>query len=121
MGDERNFDDSKLIEPPSDLNRVTSVPGVLSVRFLSKSDFVLLPTHSHYAVLFNGDSPWPRRYLDLLESPFPSTFRYDRNASIDSAPAAHILVTGQRDSGGINVYRYDPDKQTLKRIWAPTP
>ncbi|KYK75184.1 hypothetical protein SA2876_08065, partial [Aggregatibacter actinomycetemcomitans serotype e str. SA2876] len=37
--------------------------------------------------------------------------------SVASAPKAHILVTGQAHHGGINVYRYHPDKLELEKIW----
>jgi len=59
--------------------------------------------------------------LDLGTDPFPATHSYARNAAIDAAPEANVLVTGQRSSGGINVYRFHPERQTLERIWAPQP
>ncbi len=59
----------------------------------------------------------PLKYLDLGTDPYPATREYVRNTAIDSAPAAGILVTGQANGPGINVYRYDKAARTLKRIW----
>jgi hypothetical protein len=59
----------------------------------------------------------PIKYFDLGTDPFPSVKEYYRNVSIDTAPDVGILVTGQHRGSGINVYKFDKDKLTLKKIW----
>ena len=38
---------------------------------------------------------------------------------VATSPSAHILVMAQANGGGIMVYQYHPEEQTLKLIWAP--
>jgi len=89
----------------------------------SKRDdhFVILHTYQPYAVLYELGDPFAHAIMDLGTDPFPATDSYARNAAIDAAPKAHLLVTGQRSGGGINVHRFHPERQTLERIWAPQP
>ncbi|MCP1673658.1 hypothetical protein J2T57_000757 [Natronocella acetinitrilica] len=63
-------------------------------------------------------SPFFQIIFVLGDDSFPSVSSYARNASIATAPDANVLVTGQRNGSGINVYRYDPDARTLEREWA---
>ncbi len=113
----KTFDKSGLIEPPADLES----DAIVAVAFLDDEHFVQIPYASHSAVLFHVEEAFPLRYLDLGTRPAAVTSAYSRNAAIDTAPAARVLVTGQRSGGGINVYRFDPGAQTLERIWAPIP
>jgi len=88
------------------------------VKFIHDSQYYLrFGYESHTAALFEVDNPWPIKYFDLGDDPFPATASYSRNLAIDTAPKANILVMGQRDGGGILVYRFDPDELTLERVW----
>ncbi len=94
---------------------------MLAVHFLSDDYYAAFHTYEPYASLYQLGDPFAIKFLGLGKDPFPSVSAYSRNAAIDTAPAAHVLVTGQRSGGGINVYRFDPQAQTLERIWAPRP
>ena len=51
------------------------------------------------------------------DNPRPCVGSYQRNLCIASAPDANILVTGQEDGGGINVYKFNPEKLELEPVW----
>ncbi len=112
-----SYDDSRMIPAPSDVDK----DAVIAMAFVDTGHFVRIYTNSHHATLFSVESPWPIKHFDLGTDPYPATNDYPRDAAVDSAPAANLLVTGQRSGGGINVYRFDPEAQTLLRIWAPSP
>ena len=69
----------------------------------------------------------PMKYLPLVKNPnaqYPSdNGLYPQTQSflpvVATSPSAHILVMAQANGGGIMVYQYHPEKQTLKLIWAP--
>jgi len=94
---------------------------MLAVQFLDEDYYAGFHPDEPYASLWRLGEPHALRMLDLGTDPFPATDSYARNAAIDAAPKANVLVTGQRSGGGINVYRFDPERQTLQRIWAPEP
>ncbi len=108
------WDASGLIKKPDDFSRSGTF---LTIKFLNDTQFVQISYGEPYAILYEINNPLPLKYFELGTSPFPAVSDYSRNAAIDSAPEAGILVTGQRDGNGINVYKYDKDKQTLKKIW----
>ncbi|MGR2736898.1 WD40 repeat domain-containing protein [Billgrantia sp. Q4P2] len=132
-GDPRNRDDSELIDVPRmdkadgyGVYRPLATPTTVAIAFINGSEEFLRIGYSHYrsdgssqtyAALFEAGNPWPQAYLDLGTDPFPSVNNYSRNLSIDSAPEANLLVTGQAFEGGINVYRYDPEARTLTKEW----
>ncbi|WP_197038334.1 WD40 repeat domain-containing protein [Billgrantia saliphila] len=132
-GDPRNWDTSQLISVPESSKpdkwgsiRSLATPTTIAIAFINGSEEFLRIGYAHYesggmsrtyAALFDAGNPWPQAYLDLGRSPFPSVNNYSRNLSIDSAPEANLLVTGQAFEGGINVYRYDPDARTLTKEW----
>ena len=107
------WDKTGLIPPPSNYHG----EAVLSLKFIDPDHFLRFTTYEPYAILYEINNPLPLKYLPLGTLPLPAVSDYSRNAAIDSAPEAGILVTGQRDGNGINVYKYDKDKQTLDRIW----
>ncbi len=108
------WDKSGLIQWPEDY----SGESILAIKFIDLDNHYLrITANQHYAILYAIDNPLPLKYLDLGTKPYPATREYARNTAIDSAPAAGILVTGQANGPGINVYRYDKTTRTLKRIW----
>ncbi|TBW51308.1 WD40 repeat domain-containing protein [Marinobacter halodurans] len=117
LGDPRNWDDSGLIEPMAGVRDIT-----LANAFIDHSDYFLrFGNNSHIAALFKTGNPWPQAYFDLGESPELVTYgsHYSRNTAIATSPQAGVLVIGHNDDGGISVYHFDGEKQTLKRIWVP--
>ncbi|MGO1659292.1 MAG: WD40 repeat domain-containing protein [Marinobacter sp.] len=115
LPDNDYYDTSKLIDAPPGLNDFT-----IAVAFIHNSEYYLrFGNNSHMAALFKTGSPWPVKYFDLGESPKLVTYgsNYDRNTAIATSPEAGILAMGHQSSGGISVYRFDPDKLTLKRVW----
>ncbi len=110
------FDDTGLIPPPEDLN--TKVGGAtLAIKFIDQHHYLRFLTNSPYAVLFHVDNPLPLKYLYLGRNPLPAVRDYVRNAAMDTAPEAGILVMGQQYGDGILVYKYDSEKQKLERVW----
>ncbi|MDY0212811.1 MAG: hypothetical protein RBR06_07375 [Desulfuromonadaceae bacterium] len=109
------FNNKGLIKWPKGWD--THHDSILALKFISKSHYLRFTTYEPYAILYHVDNPLPLKYLPLGRDPFPSVSDYPRNSSIDTAPEAGILVTGQRDGGGIIVYKYDSEKQELEKIW----
>jgi hypothetical protein len=110
------FDNTGLIPPPEDLN--ASVGGAtLAIKFIDQHHYLRFLTYSPYAVLFHIDNPLPLKYLYLGRNPLPAVRDYVRNAAMDTAPEAGILVMGQQYGEGILVYRYDSERQELERVW----
>ncbi len=107
-------DKTGLIQPPKDLD---SNEATIALKFIDEEHYLRFLTYSPYAVLYHIDNPLPLKYLPLGRNPFPAVSDYSRNAAIDTAPEAGILVMGQRDGGGIIVYKYDSEKQELEKIW----
>jgi hypothetical protein len=89
------------------------------VKFVSDSEFIVFHTYSHYVTFYQLGAPHARKVLDLGSRPHPSTGAYLRNASIASAPEAGILVTGQQNGNGINVYQFNEETKELEKIWTP--
>lgn len=109
------FDNTGLIPAPSDLG--SKQTAITAIRFIDAEHYLRFLTNSPYAVLYHIDNPLPLKYLFLGRDPFPAVSDYSRNAAIDTAPEAGILVMGQRDGGGIIVYKYDSKTQELERVW----
>jgi hypothetical protein len=109
------FDDSGLIPPPEDLGGRGG--ATLAIKFIDQHHYLRFLTYSPYAVLFHIDNPLPLKYLYLGRNPLPAVRDYVRNAAIDTAPDAGILVMGQQYGDGILVYRYDSERQELERVW----
>ena len=69
------------------------------------------------AILYSINDPKPKKYFYLGAHPFPAVNDYDRDQAIDTSPQAHILVMGKASESGILVYKFDPEKMTLTKIW----
>ncbi|WP_373840521.1 WD40 repeat domain-containing protein [Glaesserella sp.] len=119
------YDKSKLLPIPDKFkDKQMGLNHVVAIAFLSEKDFVLLDkrgnkngTGNELARLYTVGDPWIKAYVEIGNNPSISTNYYQRNLSVSSAPKAHILVTGQATGGGINVYKYHPDKMELEKIW----
>ena len=112
------MDKTGMIEKPDDFRG----GNIIALKFIDLQGDYLRFTEPYadgapYAVLFNVNDPKPLKYLPLGRYPKPSVDDYSRNASIDTAPVANILVMGKANSGGILVYKFDPKKRTLTKIW----
>ncbi|WP_144402044.1 WD40 repeat domain-containing protein [Geoalkalibacter subterraneus] len=104
-----------LIPTPEDLGGRNE--ATLAIKFIDQHHYLRFLTNSPYAVLFHVDNPLPLKYLYLGRNPLPAVRDYVRNAAMDTAPEAGILVMGQQYGDGILVYRYDSEKQKLERVW----
>ena len=109
------YDNTGLIPAPSDLN--SKQTAILALRFIDKQHYLRFLTYSPYAVLYHIDNPLPLKYLYLGRDPLPAVRDYHRNAAMDTAPDAGILVMGQQYGGGIIVYKYDSEYQELEKVW----
>ncbi|WP_228063602.1 hypothetical protein [Pasteurella sp. 19428wF3_WM03] len=101
-----------------------SMSSTVTYAFLTETDFIQIrfgPSkdgHGQEIVsLYSAGDPWIKGYVEIGNNPVISTNAFEKSNSVDSAPKAHILVTGQAAHGGINVYRYHPDKMELEKIW----
>nr|WP_298374597.1 WD40 repeat domain-containing protein [uncultured Halomonas sp.] len=124
LDDPRKFDKSGLIPVPmadkpdrwGDRHLTTNTTVALA--FINDSqEFLRFGYRSHWVALFEAGNPWPQKYFDLGDDPYPSTASYLRSLSIATSPQAKVLVTGHRYDGGITVYRYDPNARTLTKEW----
>ncbi|WP_253483234.1 hypothetical protein [Natronocella acetinitrilica] len=119
MGSPKNRDTSGMrLHYPDDFPEGFYGHSMVAVQFISETEYLVFHTRQPFAVLYELGDPFAHAILPLGDDPFPSVSSYARNASIATAPEANLLVTGQRDGGGINVYRYDPDTRTLELDWA---
>ena len=98
--------------------------SVIAYAFVTDTEFVALRQSGNYdgygdeiAAVYSVGEPQIKGYVEIGNDPSISTNYYQRNLSISSSPKAHILVTGQATGGGINVYKYHPDKMELEKIW----
>lgn len=107
------FDKTGLIPTPPG----HSGENTISVKFISNDHFLRFFYSGHYVAIYHIDNDMPLKYFDLGDDPFPSVKEYYRNVSIDTAPEAGILVTGQHRGSGINVYKFDKENLTLEKIW----
>nr|WP_298522003.1 WD40 repeat domain-containing protein [uncultured Halomonas sp.] len=124
LDDPRKFDNSGLIpEPMADKpdrwgDRRLATTITVALAFINDSqEFLRFGYRSHWVALFETGNPWPQKYFDLGDDPYPSTASYLRSLSIATSPQAKVLVTGHRYDGGITVYRYDPSARTLTKEW----
>tara|TARA_R110000868_G_scaffold266583_1_gene525798 strand:+ start:7755 stop:9005 length:1251 start_codon:yes stop_codon:yes gene_type:complete len=92
---------------------------IFSLKYITQDQYLRFTTWIPYAVLYTGTDPKPTKYLRLGLNPAPSVVDYAADQSIDTSPSAHILVTGQAVSDGINVYQYNPKTQILYLVWSP--
>ncbi|MDG2918131.1 WD40 repeat domain-containing protein [Bisgaard Taxon 10/6] len=113
-----------LPKPEKFKNKPTGLNHTVAIAFVTEKDFILLGKSSdnngfgdQLARLFTVGDPWIKAYVEIGNDPSISTNYYQRNLSVSSSPKAHILVTGQATGGGINVYKYHPDKMELEKIW----
>ena len=122
--DEEKYKNDKSIPLPEKLKDEPVSVGTVAYAFLSETDYVGLGRSGRkngegfqFATLYKAGEPWIKAYVEIGNNPSISTNYFQRNLSVSSSPTAHILVTGQATDGGINVYKYHPDKMELEKIW----
>ena len=98
--------------------------SVIAYAFVTDTEFVAVRQSGNYdgygdeiAAVYTVGEPQIKGYVEIGNDPSISTNYYQRNLSVSSSPKAHILVTGQATGGGINVYKYHPEKMELEKIW----
>ena len=98
--------------------------SVIAYAFVTDTEFVALRQSGNYdgygdeiAAVYTVGESQIKGYVEIGNDPSISTNYYQRNLSVSSSPKAHILVTGQATGGGINVYKYHPEKMELEKIW----
>lgn len=98
--------------------------SVIAYAFVTDTEFVAVRQSGNYdgygdeiAAVYSVGEPQIKGYVEIGNDPSISTNYYQRNLSVSSSPKAHILVTGQATGGGINVYKYHPEKMKLEKIW----
>ena len=122
--DEEKYKNDKSIPLPEKLKDEPVSVGTVAYAFLSETDYVGLGRSGRkngegfqFAALYKAGEPWIKAYVEIGNNPSISTNYFQRNLSVSSSPTAHIIVTGQATGGGINVYKYHPDKMELEKIW----
>ena len=122
--DEEKYKNDKSIPLPEKLKDEPVSVGTVAYAFLSETDYVGLGRSGRkngegfqFAALYKAGEPWIKAYVEIGNNPSISTNYFQLNLSVSSSPTAHILVTGQATGGGINVYKYHPDKMELEKIW----
>ena len=99
-------------------NKQITLNHTVAVSFLTEKEFVLFnKTNADELIpVYTVGDPLIKGYVETGK-PYVSTDYFQRNLSVSSSPTAHILVTEQATDGGINVYKYHPDKMELEKIW----
>jgi len=120
----KEYDETKVLYIPKEVEERGISFGTVAYAFLTESEFIGLGRSANkngkgneFAALFTVGNPWVIGYVEIGNNPSISTNYFQRNLSVSSSPTAHILVTGQATDGGINVYKYHPDKMELEKIW----
>ena len=130
------WDDTGLIKPPKDFRRCyapkscVKKSSINALKFIAKDQYLRFTTGVPYAILYDLLEPKPKKYFSLRTKPKVFVYGYGTEQSIDTAPEAGILVMTQTGNPapneqkgvnyfGINVFKYDRAKQTLKLIWSP--
>ena len=120
----KEYDETKVLYIPKEVEERGISFGTVAYAFLTESEFIGLGKSANkngkgneFAALFTVGNPWVIGYVEIGNNPSISTNYFQRNLSVSSSPTAHILVTGQATGGGINVYKYHPDKMELEKIW----
>ncbi|MDG2953099.1 WD40 repeat domain-containing protein [Exercitatus varius] len=119
------YDKGQLLPVPNNLkDKQIAFVNTIAIAFLTEKDFIMVGESGdkdgfgeELVRLFTVGDPWIKAYVEIGNDPSISTDSYGKNLSVSSAPKAHILVTGQATGGGINVYKYHPDKMELEKIW----
>jgi WD40 repeat protein len=116
------FDKDNIIAPPFGYDK-TRLDATFALKFIDlQGHYLRFITDKPYAILYSVNDRRPIKYFHLDQ--WPATVNmssiYARDEAIDTAPEANLLVVGQRYNAGIIVYKYDPEKMTLNKRWAPT-
>ena len=115
------WDNKGLIKVPKDFcdNNTTSYCSnsehIIAMKFINNKQYLRFTPKIKYAVLYNVLNPQPIKYLKLKGK--PQINGTSSVSVIDTAPKAGILVISSAVNSGLIVYKYNKDKQTLKRIW----
>ncbi len=119
FGNNIAFDTTGLIDVPKDFTQKDGFQSsaILSLKFIDQTHYLRFTTYVPYAILYNITDPKPTKYFPLGTHPWPAVNYYARDQAIDTSWQAHVLVVGKEDSDGILVYQYDPQKQTLTKVW----
>ncbi|OOF54851.1 WD40 repeat domain-containing protein [Rodentibacter genomosp. 2] len=117
------YDKSRLIPLTKEQFERMMRDNTVAYAFLTETDFIRIgyiyddEANATIASIYTIGDPWIKGYVDLGSSPMISANNYFNSKTFASSPQAHILVTGQAHGGGINVYKYNPEKMELKKIW----
>lgn len=125
---EKEFYDKSRLLPIPDKFKDKLLNGrkpIVAYAFVTETEFIQLgimrgekdDSADELAPLYTVGDPWIKAYVEIGNNPAISVNSYAASLSISSAPKANILVTGQATRGGINVYKYHPDKMELEKIW----
>lgn len=88
-----------------DINNMKKSPEFWTEYYLSPNKYLPLTRYYSALDLPSGHSTQP-----------PSTLAHQ--LSMDTSPSAHVLVMGQKNTGGIMVYKYNPQSQELILDWS---
>lgn len=120
----KEYDKNEVLYIPKEIEERGISMGKVAYAFVTKTEFIGLGKSENkdgdgneFASLFTIGNPWVKGYIEIGNNPSISTNYFQRNLSVSSSPKAHILVTGQATGGGINVYKYHPEKMELEKIW----
>ncbi|OOF54931.1 WD40 repeat domain-containing protein, partial [Rodentibacter myodis] len=117
------YDKSRLMPLTKEQFKRMMRQFTVAYAFLTETDFIRIgyiyedSPHKTIASIYSVGDPWLKGFVDLGTSPMISANNYFNSQTFASSPQAHILVTGQAHGGGINVYKYHPDKIELEKIW----
>ncbi|WGE73868.1 WD40 repeat domain-containing protein [Actinobacillus equuli subsp. haemolyticus] len=125
---ETKMDDKSQLLPIPEKFKDKQLNGrkpIVAYAFVTETEFIQLgitrgekdSNADELAPLYTVGDPWIKAYVEIGNEPAISVDSYAASLSISSAPKARILVTGQATGGGINVYKYHPDKMELEKIW----
>ena len=120
----KEYDKNEVLYIPKEIEERGISMGKVAYAFITETEFIGLGKSENkdgdgneFASLFTIGNPWVKGYVEIGNNPSISTNYFQRNLSVSSSPKAHILVTGQATGGGINVYKYHPEKMELEKIW----
>jgi len=125
----------------------TYLGRVQTIKFIDNKDYLVafnmynyqkIVVNYHHVGLYSLDSPILEKYISIFPAQDPKTYKrgdfyykgkpfsaayfpdvslISRADSIDTAPAAGVMVASQRCEDGILYYHYDQNKKILKLEW----
>ncbi len=126
--DLRDAANQAVQDSSGDLNTDGLIENIEAMRFIDNTHYLRFPDalwliNPSYVILYSINNPQPLKYIKIISPVLKKKITYKTvrpdfpGLAVDTSPKAHILVFGDPKSNSIMVFKYDPQTQTLNKIW----